>query len=59
MMDRRMSRDQGSAGYVVGLTGGIGTGKPSVCRLLADCGATVISSDQVPAVVYPRGWPEP
>ena len=40
----------------VGLTGGIGSGKSTVARLLADCGAAVIDSDAIArAVTAPGG----
>lgn len=31
----------------VGLTGGIGSGKSTVARMLADCGAAVVDADQI------------
>ena len=34
---------------VIGLTGGIGTGKSEVSRILRELGATVIDADQVGA----------
>ena len=37
---------------VIGLTGGIGTGKTEVSRLLAQLGATVINADQVGHEAY-------
>ena len=40
----------------LGLTGGIGSGKSTVARLLADCGAAVIDSDAIArAVTAPGG----
>ncbi|NLY91192.1 MAG: dephospho-CoA kinase [Firmicutes bacterium] len=36
-----------SPGFVIGLTGGIGTGKTTVARILADLGCAVISSDRI------------
>ncbi len=33
--------------YLIGLTGGIGSGKSTVAALFADCGATVIDSDAI------------
>jgi dephospho-CoA kinase len=37
---------------VIGLTGGIGTGKSEVSRILGDLGATVINADQVGHEAY-------
>ena len=37
---------------VIGLTGGIGTGKSEVTRLLQELGATVINADQVGHEAY-------
>ena len=34
-------------GFVIALTGGIGTGKTTVARILQELGLTVISADQV------------
>jgi dephospho-CoA kinase len=33
--------------YIVGLTGGIGSGKTTVCRLLSDRGAMIIDADAI------------
>lgn len=33
--------------YIVGLTGGIGSGKSTVCRMLAEHGATIIDADAI------------
>lgn len=41
----------------IGLTGGIGSGKSTVARLLADFGATVIDADRVGHQVYAPGTP--
>ncbi|HVL82548.1 MAG TPA: dephospho-CoA kinase [Actinomycetota bacterium] len=43
--------------YVVGLTGGIGTGKTTVARMLADRGAEVIDADVLAREVIARGTP--
>ncbi len=46
---------------VIGLTGGIGTGKTAVADMLRDLGAAVISADQVAHEVYrpgSDGWRE-
>jgi dephospho-CoA kinase len=40
---------------VIGLTGGIGTGKSSVSRLLRDKGVTVIDADEATRAVQSRG----
>lgn len=42
---------------IIGVTGGIGTGKSSVARLLAELGATVIDADKVGHQVYAPGTP--
>ena len=45
----------------IGLTGGIGTGKTEVSRVLRDLGAEVISADEVAHETYEpntRGWTE-
>jgi dephospho-CoA kinase len=42
---------------VVGLTGGIGSGKSTVSRMLADRGAVVIDADQVAREVVEPGQP--
>jgi dephospho-CoA kinase len=41
--------------YVVGLTGGIGSGKTTVAGLLADRGATVVDCDLIGRAVYEPG----
>jgi dephospho-CoA kinase len=45
------------AGVLVGLTGGIGAGKSTVARLLADRGAVVIDADEVARFVVEPGQP--
>ena len=40
---------------VIGLTGGIGTGKSEVARILAELGAVVISADQIGHDAYSPG----
>lgn len=42
---------------LIGLTGGIGAGKSTVARLLAERGATVIEADQVAREVVEAGTP--
>ena len=47
--------------FIIGLTGGIGTGKTEVAKLLRDLGAEVIGADGVAHEVYKRGaagWKE-
>ena len=47
--------------FVIGLTGGIGTGKSEVSRLLGELGAEVIEADRVAHEAYEpgaRGWRE-
>jgi len=41
--------------YIIGLTGGIGSGKSTVAALLAERGATVIDADRVAHEVYAPG----
>ncbi len=36
-----------ASGFVIGLTGGIGTGKTTVARILEDLGCALISSDRI------------
>ena len=43
--------------FVIGLTGGIGTGKSTVARVLEDQGATVVSADLTGHEVYLPGRP--
>src|SRR3990170_4122158 len=43
--------------YVVGLTGGIGSGKSAVAEMLMEKGAVVLSADQVGHEVYRPGGP--
>ena len=42
---------------VIGLTGGIGTGKSTVSRMLAELGATVIDSDEIVRELQAPGAP--
>lgn len=42
---------------LVGLTGGLGSGKSTVARLLAEGGCTVVDADQVVADLYRPGEP--
>lgn len=41
----------------IGLTGGIGSGKSTVTRILADLGAPIIDADQVGHAIYVPGGP--
>ena len=43
--------------FVIGLTGGIGTGKSEVSRLLGELGAEVIEADRVAHEAYEPGTP--
>ena len=43
--------------YVIGLTGGIGSGKSTVAQMLADEGAVVLSADATGHEVYAPGQP--
>jgi phosphopantetheine adenylyltransferase/dephospho-CoA kinase len=43
--------------YVIGLTGGIGSGKSTVARVLEEQGATVLSADIIGHEVYNPGRP--
>lgn len=43
--------------YVVGLTGGMGSGKSTVARLLAELGAAVIDADEIAREVVEPGEP--
>jgi dephospho-CoA kinase len=43
--------------YLVGLTGGIGSGKSTVARLLADHGARIIDADEVAREIVEPGEP--
>ncbi len=43
--------------HVIGLTGGIGSGKSTVARMLAERGATVIDADQLARAVVEPGQP--
>lgn len=43
--------------FVIGLTGGIGTGKSEVSRLLGELGAEVIEADKVAHEAYEPGTP--
>ncbi len=41
--------------FVIGVTGGIGTGKSEVCRILRNLGADVISADEIGHEAYRLG----
>uniref|UniRef100_A0A8C5TNY7 Coenzyme A synthase n=1 Tax=Malurus cyaneus samueli TaxID=2593467 RepID=A0A8C5TNY7_9PASS len=43
--------------YVIGLTGGTGSGKTSIARILGDLGAFVIDADKLGHAVYVPGGP--
>ena len=43
--------------YIIGLTGGIGSGKSTVAEMLKEKGAVVLSADQVGHEVYQPGRP--
>lgn len=43
--------------FKVGLTGGIGSGKTSVCKVFADCGIDIIEADDVSREVVVLGSP--
>lgn len=43
--------------FKVGLTGGIGSGKTSVCKVFADCGIDIIEADNVSREVVELGSP--
>jgi dephospho-CoA kinase len=47
-----------AAGYVIGLTGNIASGKSAVARLLAELGAEVIDADRVAHTVMAAGTDE-
>ena len=47
-----------AAGYVIGLTGNIGSGKSAAAAMLASLGADVIDADQVARDVLAPGAPE-
>lgn len=47
MTDRDSSHIKSPKKFVVGLTGGIGSGKSTVAEALADHGATIIDADQI------------
>lgn len=49
------ARERGQAVYVVGLTGGIASGKSTVGRLLASWGAVVIDTDRIAREVVEPG----
>ena len=42
---------------LVGLTGGIGSGKSSVAKLIADCGIAVLDADQIARDIVAPGQP--
>lgn len=50
-------KDRGHGPLLIGLTGGIGTGKSTVAALLARCGAVVVDADQVARDVVEPGRP--
>ncbi len=52
---RRHHTDRAEPLYVVGLTGGIGSGKSTVSRMLAERGAHVIDADQLAREVVQPG----
>ena len=41
--------------FIIGLTGGIGSGKSTVAQMLADRGAVIIDADRVAHEVYEPG----
>lgn len=43
--------------FKVGLTGGIGSGKTSICKVFADCGIDIIEADDVSREVVELGSP--
>jgi dephospho-CoA kinase len=43
--------------YIIGLTGGIGSGKSTVAQVLEDAGATIVSADLTGHEVYQPGRP--
>lgn len=43
--------------YIVGLTGGIGSGKSTACSLFAGLGAEIIDADQISRLVVAPGTP--
>src|SRR3989304_416978 len=43
--------------YVIGLTGGIGSGKSTVSQMLAEKGAVLLSADLIGHEVYTPGMP--
>ena len=43
--------------YVIGLTGGIGSGKSTVAQMLKDRGAVLLSADRIGHEVYTPGMP--
>ncbi len=45
----------GSVSFIIGLTGGIGSGKSTVAQMLGDRGAVVIDADRVAHEVYAPG----
>lgn len=50
-------KDRGHGPLLIGLTGGIATGKSTVAALLARCGAVVVDADQVAREVVEPGQP--
>jgi dephospho-CoA kinase len=43
--------------HVIGLTGGIASGKSTVCRFLSDFGAAIVDADQLAREVVAKGKP--
>ncbi len=43
--------------YIIGLTGSIASGKSTVSRILADCGAPIVDADLIARAVAERGEP--
>lgn len=41
--------------FIVGVTGGIGSGKSTVCRILNECGAAVVDADKISHSIMNKG----